>query len=228
METTIEKHVIAQGTDAWFNIRLGKFTSSEVYNLFTEPRTKQARENGELSQSAQTYIEQKAVEMIYRTHDEFSSPSLDWGNYAEPLAINHYMETFGVDVKSGDFWTINDDIGSSPDGIVSDDKLIEIKCPYRPINHMKNCLNVHNADDLKKHHKNYYYQVMHQMFVTGAKCVDFVSFDPRLLEGLHWENAMHVVTIERDENVMAEMEIKLERAINERDQIINKFLKIEP
>ena len=52
----------SQRSQAWFNARVGKFTSSEIYKLMTQPQTKAARENGELSETTKSYIMSKVAE----------------------------------------------------------------------------------------------------------------------------------------------------------------------
>ena len=58
----VKKYDVAQGGEEWQKLRLGKFTSSEIYNLMTEPRAKKDKEAGEMSQTAKTYIKEKTTE----------------------------------------------------------------------------------------------------------------------------------------------------------------------
>jgi hypothetical protein len=68
-------------------------------------------------------------------------------------------------------------VGSSPDGLIGNDGIVEIKCPYTRINHINNVINLKDDVDLYKMYKQYYYQVHHQMFCSGRSYVDFMSFD---------------------------------------------------
>ena len=79
MRTTYD---IQQGTDKWFALRLGVFTSSQIANLMTEPRSKKDKEAGLLSQTAISYIESKAVEVIYGYQDTFTNALIVTGKHS--------------------------------------------------------------------------------------------------------------------------------------------------
>ena len=66
--------------------------------------------------------------------------------------------------------------GASPDGLVGDDGLIEIKCPTTAT-HIETLLN-------GEVNERYRLQMLWQMACTGRKWCDFVSFDPRLPEDM--------------------------------------------
>ena len=210
---------IQQNTPDWFNCRLGLFTSSQVYNLFTKGK------GGGLSKTAQTYITQKAIEKIYPFQPEqFGNKAMQWGNDNEAGARNVYEVVTGNVVSNGGFYDFDENTGSSPDGLIGTFGMIEIKCPYTRINHLNNILNLKDDADLYKQSKMYYYQVHHQMFCSGRKWVDFCSFDPRLLAS---KNFLHIIRIERNEELMSEMAQVIYNAGKERDRIIQEFESIK-
>lgn len=209
---------IEQNTPDWLNCRLGLFTSSNIYNLFVKGK------GGKVSKSAETYITQKAIEHIYPIQVEsFGSKAMQWGNDNEDNARNVYEVITGNVVTNGGFYIFDENTGSSPDGLVGTDGMIEIKCPYTRINHLNNVLNLKDDTDLFKYSKQYYYQVHHQMFCSGRKWVDFCSFDPRLLDS---KGFLHTIRIERNEELMSKMAELIFFAGKERDRIIQEFKNI--
>jgi len=210
---------IEQNTPEWLQCRLGLFTSSNIYNLFVNGK------GGKLSKSAETYITQKAIEHIYPIQVEsFGSKAMQWGNDHEDNARNVYEVVTGKEVTNGGFYRFDFYTGSSPDGLVGSDGMIEIKCPFTRINHLNNVLNLKDDTDLYKSSKQYYYQVHHQMFCSGRKWVDFCSFDPRLLSS---KNFLHTIRVERNEELMDQMAEVIYEAGKERDRIIEQFKNIK-
>ena len=143
-----------------------------------------------------------------------------WGTEHEDSARNVYEVMSGNEVTNGGFYVFDENTGSSPDGLIGDDGMVEIKCPYTRINHINNVINLKDDVDLYKLSKQYYYQVHHQMFCSGRKYVDFMSFDPRLLDQ---KNFLHVIRIERNEDLMEEMAQVIYDAGKIKHDIIEKF-----
>ena len=156
-----------------------------------------AKKGEEFSKSAHTYIKQKAIETIYpfEIDNSFSGKAIQWGNDNEPNAVTVYEVTTGNEVTNGGFFIYDDYTGSSPDGLVDTDGQIEIKCPY--------------------------VKVHHQLYCSGRSYVDFMSFDPRLLSS---KNFLHVIRIERNQELMEQMSEVIYKAGKEKDKIIEQFL----
>jgi hypothetical protein len=87
--------------------------------------------------------------------------------------------------------------GASPDGLVGDDGLVEIKCP----NTATHIATLTGAPIDRK----YVYQMQWQMACTGTAWCDFASFDPRL----PLEMQLHVRRIDRDDALLAEIEAEV-------------------
>jgi len=210
---------IEQRSVDWFNLRLGLFTSSDICNLFVK-----AKKAGELSKTAHTYITQKAIESIYPIQiDSFTNSAMQHGVDHETDAVNCYEMVTDQEVTNGGFFHFDENTGSSPDGLIGIDGMLEIKCPYNRINHLNNVLSLKDDTDLYQMSKQYYYQAHHQLFCSGRKWIDFCSFDPRLLES---KNFLHIVRIERNEELMDEMAQVIYQAGKQRDSIINQFENI--
>lgn len=104
--------------------------------------------------------------------------ALDWGNEYEWNAREMYQERTFCAVQLPTFIEHPEIgmVGGTPDGLVGDDGIIEIKCPYSPVNHLKNILTAH------QYHDQYKAQCQGYLWLTGRKWVDFISFDPRFPE----------------------------------------------
>ena len=68
-------------------------------------------------------------------------------------------------------------LGSSPDRIVNEELIVEVKCPYRSNDQetVPYLIQHHNGLILNQDH-NYYYQVQGQMLCTGSKSCDFFVY----------------------------------------------------
>ena len=161
-----------QGTTEWFMARLGKVTASRVSDII-------ARTKSGYSTSRQNYLAQLVVErMTQKPTETFTNAAMQWGTDTEPLARAAYEIAFDLMVTEVGF-VDHPNIamaGASPDGLVKDDGLIEIKCP-NTATHIETLLN----DTIKSEYKT---QMQWQMACTGRKWCDFVSYDPRMPENL--------------------------------------------
>lgn len=156
-----------QGTPAWFEARCGIVTASIIGSLIT-PTLKVA--NNDTSRSL---VRQLATERI-TGHPDVLYPNRDMqrGTELEPYARAIYEEHFAPVTELG-FMRLDEEwgsIGFSPDGLVGEDGLIEIKSP-RPKNHVATIL----ADKVPA---QYMAQCQTGLLVSGRKWLDFISFSP--------------------------------------------------
>lgn len=157
----------------WEIARLGKFTSSQIDALFTEPRSKEAKVKGELSESAKTYIKSKAAEIVTGTTRQVTNWATEWGNTYEPMAAEKLalrypgMEYMGK--ENPRFFPYSDFSGGSPDGWHQELGLnFEVKCPEDPANHVEYCL-METSEDLKDARLEYYHQVQMNMICIAKE-----------------------------------------------------------
>jgi hypothetical protein len=101
--------------------------------------------------------------------------------------------------------------GCSPDGLVEEDGLVEIKCPNSKT-HLSTLLN-------GKIPTKYIPQVQTQMAVMNRQWCDFVSFDPRLPEDLQ----LFVVRVNRDDEYIAKLEEEVVAFLNEVNETVTKL-----
>lgn len=166
---TILSSEVEQRTDDWFQARLGKVTASKVSDVM-------AKTKSGYSASRQNYMAQLICERLTGVkQDSFTNAAMQRGTELEPMAREIYvLNSFDATVTEVGFIphpTI-DNFGASPDGLVNDDGLIEIKCPNTWTH-----LEFIKSNEPKR---EYILQMHVQMMCTGRKWCDFVSFDDRL------------------------------------------------
>lgn len=198
---------IIQGSEAWFQQRLGKATASRIADILVKTKTG-------YSTSRENYCVELALERITGARQEFyTNDAMKWGTETEPLARAAYEAHTGAivdEVAMIDHPTIAM-AGASPDGCIDADGLIEIKCP-NSATHMKTLLS-------KKPDNKYVIQMTWQMACTGRKWCEFVSFDPRFPEHLR----LFVTRIHRDEDAIKAMESEVSAFLKEVDAMVDQL-----
>ena len=188
-----------QQTPEWFAARLGKATGSRISDIVARTKTGYAA-------SRDDYMFQLVVERLTGVNTpSFSSSAMEWGVEQEQYARSAYEAQMGVlvtEVGSIDHPRIPMS-SASPDGLVGDKGMVEIKCPMT-----KNHLNMFLGQPIAKGYKD---QMMWQMAVTGRKWVDYVSFDPRCPAGLQ----LFIQTVERDNEYIAALEFEVIKFLDE-------------
>lgn len=181
---------IQQRTDEWHQARCGKITASRMNAVMNKLK------NGDSGAERRKYIGQLICERLTNEPTQhFENEAMRHGTEIEPLARNAYILKTGNLVEEVGFIehkTIPN-AGASPDGLVGDDGLIEIKCPetYTHIETLR-------TGEIKQ---DYIYQMQWQMECTGRKWCDFVSFDNRLPEKLQ----IKIIRIKRDDELIEKM-----------------------
>ena len=168
---------LEQRSPEWYKLRAGKLTCSALGNILTPAKLA-------ISKSIVEYAYEKAAEIIT---GEIEPMTENWqmkrGVELEPEAVRCYEEHKGVTVERVGFIEGHYHIGYSPDGLVGDDGLIEIKCPSPKV-HFKTLLD-------GKIDGKYMLQMQGGMLASGRQWCDFISYS----EGL----ALAVIRVERDE-----------------------------
>jgi putative phage-type endonuclease len=162
-----------QGTEGWFADRLGKVTASRLADVLAKTKTG-------YSASRTNYMPQLVLERITGTRAEFySNAAMIHGVEQEPFARAAYEAHTGQMVEEVGFVphpTI-EAAGASPDGLVGDDGMVEIKCPSSST--ALECWLTRsqggNPIDAK-----YYAQMQWQMRCADRSWCDYVVFDPRM------------------------------------------------
>ena len=200
-----------QGSDEWFAIRIGKVTASRVADII-------AKTKSGYSTSRDNYMAQLVCERLTNQKGEsFTNAAMQHGTETEPLARAAYEALKDVLVDEVGF-VPHPSIkmaGASPDGLVGDDGLLEIKCP-NTATHIDTLLS-------ESVPTKYFTQMQFQMACTGREWCDFVSFDNRLPEELQ----LFVKRVPRDDVYIRLIEAEIVQFIAELDDKINKLMKVK-
>ena len=159
-----------QRSAAWFSERLGCVTASRVADVVAKTKTGWGASRADYA--AQLIVERLTGNPVAT----YVNKEMDWGTEHEPLARAAYAFHADVDVIECGFIPHPKIAmsGASPDGLVGDVGLVELKCPSSAT-HLEALL----GDPIPQ---KYIYQMQWQMACTGRSWCDYCSFDPRLPE----------------------------------------------
>lgn len=181
---------IVQGSPEWHAIRLGKVTASRIADVCARTKTGWGA-------SRKNYMAELVAERLTGVRgDGFTNAAMQWGVDMEPearLAYEFYRDATVVQVGFVPHPTIGD-TGASPDGLVGDDGLVEIKCP-NTATHIETLRGGACAE-------KYFLQMQWQMVCTGRQWCDFASYDPRMPESMR----LFVDRVQRQESTTAAIE----------------------
>lgn len=190
-------HNIQQNSEEWEQLRLGKVTASNFGTIM-------ANDGGALGEPAKRYALQLALEIINNQKAEYSftNQHMERGHEQEPIARMLYENEYFIDVTNGGFFDCGD-YGDSPDGLVNDDGVIDIKSVIA---------STHFAT-LKRNSfdPSYKWQLIGHLDCTGRDWVDFISYCSDFPE----HKQLIVYRLNR-----SDCEQDIERLINRRNQFI--------
>lgn len=190
---------IIQGTAEWHQARLGRVTASRVADVI-------ARTKSGYSASRAGYMAELIAERLTQTPAaSFTNAAMQWGTEHEPEARAAYEFMAGCDVVEVGFVehpTIGMS-GASPDGLVGNDGLVEIKCP-NTATHLDTLLSQSIPG-------KYQTQMLWQMACTGRQWCDFASYDPRMPEHMR----LFIARLHRDDARISEMEREVSAFLTE-------------
>lgn len=202
-----------QGSGEWLSARVGNCTGSKFAAVMAKRKDKKE------AADRYKYRMQLVVERITgKSTDNYVSEYMLWGTETEPAARMAYVAATGALVDEVGYMrhpTI-DRCGGSVDGLVGDDGIIEIKCPTT-FNHLETVL----ADVMPEEHIA---QVQGYLWITGRKWADFISYDPRLPDGLN----LFVKRIKRDDDYIAELAGEVLQFLSEVDEMLLRLRSILP
>ena len=169
---------IEQQSPEWFEIRKGKMTASHAQAI------------GNAGKGLETYVYDLVAEEYSSAEKEhFTNEHTERGNELEATARGIYELENNVDVEQVTFIEYNEYVGCSPDGLIGEDGLIEIKSPS-DTEYLKYLIFGESQIDTK-----YIWQCQMQMLVTGRKWNDLVIYNP------NFKKSMLVFRIEPDKEM---------------------------
>lgn len=201
---------IQQKSEAWHALRTGRFTGSIFQHVVSK------KKDGKPTQKRDDTIWDIAAERIQGYQpSRMTSYSLRWGNENEPLARAAY------EIKTGEFveevaFIIHpkyDFCGVSPDGLIGDDGMIEIKSPSSPKIHLQRWI-----DGVPDEYKA---QLQGGLWVTGRKWIDFISYDGDTDERFK----LLIIRVYRDEAYIENLEKEVLQAESEVQELVNELMK---
>lgn len=158
-------HPAKQGSPDWVRARIGLPTASNFDRIITK--------SGKPSASADRYLARLAAEWYMgECLDEAVTAFMERGRALEAEAVGYYTLTTGQPVREVGLCLRDDGaVGASPDRLVGDDGLLEVKCPSAEV-HMTYVLG--GVTD------EYRIQQQGQLWITGRKWCDLLCFHPTL------------------------------------------------
>lgn len=156
-------HNVEQNTDEWFDLRVKNLTGSAVKEVmanygkaFGDPAKKRA-----ISLAREFVTGRRSLIPTY------SSKHMERGHEQEPIARRLYEESNFLTVKNGGFFE-RDGLGCSPDGLVFNDGLIEIKSVIDTVHY--------KTIERGGFDPAYKWQIYFNLKVTGRDWIDFISY----------------------------------------------------
>lgn len=196
-----------QRDEVWRRQRAGKFTASKSAALM------ERTQKGLPTAKRKELIARMVAERIAgEEFEQIDSMVMRRGREMEDEALGAYSLRTGEMPIPVDFVEATDlpNTGCSPDGLIQDDGLVEIKCPFNACKHLE-------AYRSGSHVTEYWWQVQHQMMVTGRLWCDIVSYDPRFPEGLR----LAIRRVTRDGDAIVQLRTEIRRT----DEEINAIIK---
>lgn len=201
----MKKHNIQQQTPEWFQIKKGKISGTVLKSLMSS-RTKKDAIYDLIAEKLTV-----GVDMDYEN-------AMDRGNRLEPEAIAMFELETGKKVETTGFTEseYNDNIGSSPDGLIGETEAIEVKCMGGK-NHIKLWLENEIPSE-------YHWQVV-QYFVVNEKLekLFFVGYNPDIQV-----HQLHIIEVERktlEEDIEKAKQVQVE-ALEEVEKLLSNIIKL--
>jgi putative phage-type endonuclease len=200
-----------QQTPEWFAQRVGKVTASRIADVMAKVKS------GEAASRANYRAQLVAERLTGVPAESYTNAAMQWGTDTEPYARMAYeADTGNLVLETG--FVLHPEIGfsgASPDGLIGDDGLVEIKCP-NTATHIEYLLNNSVPDKYKP-------QMAWQMACTGRQWCDFISYDPRLPDDLKLFCAKYL----RDDEYITELEAAVSQFLKEVEETVLHLTEIQ-
>lgn len=198
---------LEQGSAEWHRLRLGKVTASRMSDVLSKGRGKAP------SKTAETYMMELIAERLTgEAKPFFENEAMRWGTETEPQARSMYeVNNNIVSVDEVAFIEHSEFVGVSPDGLIGEDGMLEIKCPTT-ITQIKRALTYDYSEDYKA-------QIQMQLWVAQREWCDFVSFDPRI----DCDASFLQQRVYRDEEFIDNMKVVTTSFVERMNEIYNQL-----
>lgn len=205
---------LEQKSQEWYKIRRGVITASFLSRFITplgQLKKGEIFNNALFELVSGYYVEEKEVQ---DNDEEIKSHHIDRGNKLEPIARSIYQFENDIEVKEIGF-ILSDcgNYGYSPDGLVDENGIIEIKAPI-----------------ISKHIKNFYYksvqkeyliQIQAGLLISEREYCDFISYNEEAKD----EYKFYCKRVDRDEELIKKIKENIDIIIEEKEKIIDNISK---
>lgn len=192
-----------QLTDEWYALKLGMVSASNFGKVMNK------------GSGRGLYMRRLAAERLTgETQATYSNDNMEAGSELEDEAREYYAALNACAVKQVAFVKRDDCVGCSPDGLVGEDGLVEIKCVL-PSTH----IDYITRDKMPAIYK---WQVQGQLWVCERKYCDFVSYCPAIRS-----RPFYCCRIFRDEAYIKELAIQVIIFVGELKEMIKKMTTSE-
>ena len=198
-----------QRSEEWFKARLGKVTASRVADILAKIKS------GESASRRNYKIQLVSERLTGEKQETYINQAMQDGIDREFYARERYVQQFGEVEEVGFIQHPTLEAGASPDGMVGEDGIIEIKCPMGTT-HTETLM----SQDVPS---KYMPQIQFQLLCTGRKWCDFVSYNPMFPEHLQ----VFVKRVEADQDYQKELEVEVKQFLSEVDDVINRLKEIK-
>ena len=189
-------HNVEQGSEAWFQLRLGVPSASRFKDLLTP--------TGKPSASSEKYMHELLAEkMSGKRFDSFDTFHMKRGRELEPEAANVF--SFQTDLICREVGFVTNDsqtVGCSPDRLIFDSGL-EIKCPMHTT-HVKYLIDYYKDGEMPQ---EYYAQVQGTMWIMDLEDYWFMSYHPDLPN--------LIMNVKRDDKYIASLSAAIDKLLEE-------------
>jgi|APGre2960657404_1045060.scaffolds.fasta_scaffold49723_3 hypothetical protein len=214
--------------EEWLQYRYGKFTSSDIEKLMTDPTKKEQEMGEQLSKGAKTYVLHRIATQLALPEPDYYSAAMQHGNETEPQAAIAFAKIMGYELTDSDFihngisaWVIfsddNEVYCGTPD-IILPDAIAEIKCPA-PHTHLKYMM-LKTQSDIADQMPDYYAQMQLNMVLSQRDMCYFVSFDDRFYNEAH---QIKIIEVNKDDRYILTMLHKINIANQFKNNLINNL-----
>ena len=192
---------IIQGTPEWFSARVLHATASHAQAI------------GNNGKGLETYIIEIMSEYLSSGEKEqISNNHTERGIELEPTARSIYELENDCEVEQIGFCELNDFIGCSPDGLVGEEGMIEIKCPEDKV-YFDIIIN-------EKIDSGYIWQCQMNMLVLERKYCDLIFYNP------NFEKSMKIFRLLPDEVMFEKLKVGFQNAEEQIIKLISKYKEI--
>jgi putative phage-type endonuclease len=189
---------LEQGSEEWFKIRLGKLTASNAQAIAADGK------------GLETLAFEKVAEIItHKAKPSYTNEDIERGKELEAMARNSYEVETGIVAKQVGFIELDEFTGCSPDGLIGEDGLLEIKC--------KNDVNFARYLYDGKIDPEHEWQMQMQMLVSGRKWVDYVIFNE------NFPKTTVIVRVARNEEEIKQLQAGITTGIAKIKEILEKI-----